>query len=146
MREAIEFSVALRLPDDLSAKEKLDIVENTIDLLELRSVQHNIIGEVGGKEGLSGEERKRLTIAVELAVKPSILFLDEPTSGLDSRAALKVDKKNMTTAAKPLTAVTEILVNMISLRNLRWRELYGESRILVLRSFARSTNPREKYL
>lgn len=90
VREAIEFSARLRLPQEVSEEQKQKTVESTLNLLELRDVQHNIIGQLGDKIALSGEERKRLTIAVELAAKPSILFLDEPTSGLDSRAALKV--------------------------------------------------------
>uniref|UniRef100_A0A7S3EI01 Probable ATP-dependent transporter ycf16 n=1 Tax=Rhodosorus marinus TaxID=101924 RepID=A0A7S3EI01_9RHOD len=90
VREAIEFSARLRLPEDVTKAEREDQVEKTIDLLELREIQHELVGIPGAAIGLSSEQRKRLTIAVELVVRPSILFLDEPTSGLDSRAALKV--------------------------------------------------------
>ncbi|KAJ8906820.1 hypothetical protein NDN08_003306 [Rhodosorus marinus] len=90
VREAIEFSAALRLPHDVSEEERSELIEKTLDLLELRELQNSIIGTPGQAQALSDEQRKRLTIAVELVVKPSVLFLDEPTSGLDSRAALKV--------------------------------------------------------
>jgi energy-coupling factor transporter ATP-binding protein EcfA2 len=61
-------------------------VDTIIDLLELNALEHTLIGSPGN--GLSIEQRKPLTIAVELVAKPSILiFLDEPTSGLDGQAA-----------------------------------------------------------
>jgi ABC-type multidrug transport system ATPase subunit/ABC-type multidrug transport system permease subunit len=86
VREALEFSALLRQPRDTPDKEKLRYVDTIIDLLELNSLEHTLIGSPGN--GLSIEQRKRLTIAVELVAKPSILiFLDEPTSGLDGQAA-----------------------------------------------------------
>jgi len=64
----------------------LRYVDTVIDLLELHDLEHSLIGRVGA--GLSVENRKRVTIGVELVAKPSILiFLDEPTSGLDGQAA-----------------------------------------------------------
>lgn len=61
-------------------------MDTIIDLLELYDLEHTLVGRPGS--GLLVEQRKRLTIAVELAAKPSILiFLDEPTSGLDGQAA-----------------------------------------------------------
>jgi ATP-binding cassette subfamily G (WHITE) protein 2 (SNQ2) len=86
VREALEFSALLRQSRDTPDAEKLTYVDTIIDLLELNALEHTLIGSPGS--GLSIEQRKRLTIAVELVAKPSILiFLDEPTSGLDGQAA-----------------------------------------------------------
>ncbi|KAG8625582.1 hypothetical protein KVT40_005983 [Elsinoe batatas] len=86
VREALEFSALLRQPRHVSREDKLKYVDTVIDLLELHDLEHNIIGQPGA--GLSIEQRKRVTIGVELVAKPSILiFLDEPTSGLDGQAA-----------------------------------------------------------
>eukprot|EP00189_Rhodosorus_marinus_P009860 CAMPEP_0184740756 /NCGR_PEP_ID=MMETSP0315-20130426/3753_1 /TAXON_ID=101924 /ORGANISM="Rhodosorus marinus, Strain UTEX LB 2760" /LENGTH=1400 /DNA_ID=CAMNT_0027210617 /DNA_START=206 /DNA_END=4408 /DNA_ORIENTATION=+ len=90
VREAIKFSAKLRIGHEFDEEQRNELVENTIDLLELREIQNDLVGEIGGKAGLSSDQRKRLTIAVELVTQPSVLFLDEPTSGLDSRAALRV--------------------------------------------------------
>ncbi|KAG5983903.1 hypothetical protein E4U55_006815 [Claviceps digitariae] len=86
VREALEFSALLRQSRDTPRQEKLAYVDTIIDLLELHDLADTLIGEVGA--GLSVEQRKRVTIGVELVAKPSILlFLDEPTSGLDGQSA-----------------------------------------------------------
>ncbi|KAI4853488.1 hypothetical protein E4T44_00808 [Aureobasidium sp. EXF-8845] len=86
VREALEFSALLRQPRTTPREEKLAYVDTIIDLLEMQDIEHTLIGGIGA--GLSVEQRKRLTIGVELVSKPSILiFLDEPTSGLDGQAA-----------------------------------------------------------
>ena len=84
IREAIEFSAILRQERHIPRQEKLAYVEEIIDLLELREVSDALILSLGV------EQRKRVTIAVELAAKPSLLFLDEPTTGLDSQSAFNV--------------------------------------------------------
>ncbi|PLB36892.1 putative ABC multidrug transporter [Aspergillus candidus] len=86
VREALEFSALLRQSRDTPREEKLKYVDTIIDLLELHDIADTLIGRVGS--GLSVEQRKRVTIGVELVSKPSILiFLDEPTSGLDGQSA-----------------------------------------------------------
>ena len=86
VREALEFSALLRQPREVSREEKLKYVDTIINLLELHDLENTLIGTVDA--GLSVEQRKRVTIGVELVSKPSILvFLDEPTSGLDGQAA-----------------------------------------------------------
>lgn len=86
VREALEFSALLRQSADTPREEKLRYVDTVIDLLELRDLEHTLIGRPG--VGLSVEQTKRVTIGVELVAKPSILiFLDEPTSGLDGQSA-----------------------------------------------------------
>lgn len=85
IREALEFSALLRQDRHTPRAEKLAYVEKIIDLLELRELQDAVIFSLGV------EQRKRLTIGVELAAKPQLLlFLDEPTSGLDSQSAWSI--------------------------------------------------------
>lgn len=89
VREALQFSALLRQPHEVPKEEKLAYCETIIDLLEMRDIAGATIGKVG--QGLDQEQRKRLTIGVELASKPELLmFLDEPTSGLDSGAAFNI--------------------------------------------------------
>lgn len=86
VREALQFSALLRQSRDTPDAEKLAYVDTIIELLELQDLENTLVGRPGA--GLSVEQRKRLTIGVELVAKPSILiFLDEPTSGLDGQAA-----------------------------------------------------------
>lgn len=85
IREAFEFSAILRQDRNVPRSEKIAYVDSIIDLLELTEVQDAIIGSLGV------EQRKRVTIGVELAAKPQLLlFLDEPTSGLDSQSAWSI--------------------------------------------------------
>ncbi|KAL9587945.1 MAG: hypothetical protein Q9203_003238 [Teloschistes exilis] len=89
VREALRFSALLRQPKEVPVEEKYEYCERIIDLLEMRSIAGATIGKIG--EGLNQEQRKRVTIGVELASKPELLlFLDEPTSGLDSGAAFNI--------------------------------------------------------
>ncbi|KAL3476699.1 ABC-2 type transporter-domain-containing protein [Aspergillus californicus] len=89
VREALEFSALLRQPSQFSRAEKLAYVETVIDLLDMRDYADAIVGTPG--EGLNVEQRKRLTIGVELAARPKLLlFLDEPTSGLDSQTSWSI--------------------------------------------------------
>jgi ATP-binding cassette subfamily G (WHITE) protein 2 (SNQ2) len=89
VRESLRFSALLRQPNEVPLQEKYDYCEKIIDLLEMRSIAGATVGSHGS--GLNQEQRKRLTIAVELASKPELLlFLDEPTSGLDSLAAFNI--------------------------------------------------------
>lgn len=89
VREALVFSALLRQPSSTPRGEKTEYVEEVIDLLEMREYADAVIGELG--EGLNVEQRKRLTIGVELAAKPQLLlFLDEPTSGLDSQTSWSI--------------------------------------------------------
>lgn len=76
-------------------------------LVELDNVKDVIVG-VPGVTGLSKEQRKRLTIAVELVANPSIIFMDEPTSGLDARAAAIVMRTVRNTVDTGRTVVCTI--------------------------------------
>ncbi|KAJ5961268.1 CDR ABC transporter [Penicillium vulpinum] len=89
VREALRFSAILRQPRTVSRQEKLDYVEEVIKLLGMELYADAVVGVPG--EGLNVEQRKRLTIGVELAAKPQLLlFLDEPTSGLDSQTSWSI--------------------------------------------------------
>lgn len=89
VREALRFSADLRQPFETPQSEKHAYVEEILSLLELENLADAIIGTP--ETGLSVEERKRVTIGVELAAKPELLlFLDEPTSGLDSQSAWNI--------------------------------------------------------
>ncbi|ETS87461.1 hypothetical protein PFICI_01289 [Pestalotiopsis fici W106-1] len=91
VREALEFSALLRQPHTISSEDKLAYVNVVIDLLELHDIADTLIGTPGNGPGLSIEQRKRVTIGVELVSKPKLLmFLDEPTSGLDGQAAYNI--------------------------------------------------------
>ncbi|KAF1982045.1 hypothetical protein K402DRAFT_341217 [Aulographum hederae CBS 113979] len=89
VREALTFSALLRQPRTTPDAEKIAYVEEVIKVLEMEAYADAIVGVPG--EGLNIEQRKRLTIGVELAAKPALLlFLDEPTSGLDSQTAWSI--------------------------------------------------------
>ncbi|KAG6614984.1 pleiotropic drug resistance protein ABC superfamily [Phytophthora cinnamomi] len=81
MREALTFSAFLRQDSSVPDSKKYDTVEECLDLLDMHDIADQIV------RGSSQEQMKRLTIGVELAAQPSILFLDEPTSGLDAHSA-----------------------------------------------------------
>ncbi|KAK9429132.1 ABC-2 type transporter-domain-containing protein [Lipomyces doorenjongii] len=89
VREALTFSAVLRQPAEIPRAERIAYVDEVIRILEMESYADAVVGVPG--EGLNVEQRKRLTIGVELAAKPELLlFLDEPTSGLDSQTAWSI--------------------------------------------------------
>ncbi|KAF1346197.1 ABC transporter [Delphinella strobiligena] len=89
VREALRFSADLRQPYETPQSEKYAYVEEVISLLEMEDIADAIIGSP--ESGLAVEQRKRVTIGVELSAKPELLlFLDEPTSGLDSQSAFNI--------------------------------------------------------
>ena len=75
------FSARLRLDASVSEAQVEEYVDEVIGIVELQSVQNKLVG-MPKISGLSVEQRKRLTIAVELVANPSVVFMDEPTSGL----------------------------------------------------------------
>eukprot|EP00301_Raphidiophrys_heterophryoidea_P006157 c12505_g3_i1.p1 GENE.c12505_g3_i1~~c12505_g3_i1.p1 ORF type:complete len:643 (-),score=153.52 c12505_g3_i1:126-2054(-) len=104
--ESLMFSARLRLPSSVASAVRIDFVMETMNLLELDSLSDKLVGI--GSEGLTTEQRKRLTIGVELVANPSVLFLDEPTSGLDSRAAAIVMRVVRNIAATNRTIICTI--------------------------------------
>ncbi|EYU21593.1 hypothetical protein MIMGU_mgv1a000235mg [Erythranthe guttata] len=105
--EALIFSAWLRLPPEIDSETRKAFVESVMDLVELTPLRGGLVG-LPGVNGLSTEQRKRLTIAVELVANPSIIFMDEPTSGLDARAAAIVMRTVRNTVDTGRTVVCTI--------------------------------------
>lgn len=82
VREMISYSARLRLPDKMSREEKQALVEGTITEMGLQDCADTVIGN-WHLRGISGGEKRRVSIALEILMRPRLLFLDEPTSGLD---------------------------------------------------------------
>ncbi|XP_074570849.1 ABC transporter G family member 36-like isoform X2 [Curcuma longa] len=105
--ESLVYSAWLRLSNDVDSATRTMFVEEVMDLVELASLRNALVG-LPGVDGLSTEQRKRLTIAVELVANPSIIFVDEPTSGLDARAAAIVMRTVRNTVDTGRTVVCTI--------------------------------------
>ncbi|RHY08597.1 hypothetical protein DYB36_003289 [Aphanomyces astaci] len=128
--EALWFSANLRLPETITAEEKRNLVEETLDLLELNGIINEQVGD------LSVEQKKRVTIGVEVVANPSILFLDEPTSGLDARSAITVMKgvqsiartgrTVLCTIHQPSISIFELFDDLLLLQRGGYIAYYGE--------------------
>ncbi|KAM0980206.1 hypothetical protein ACFX2J_015791 [Malus domestica] len=90
--ETFMFAAEVRLPPSVSRDEKRKRVHELLEQLGLQSATHTYIGDEG-RRGVSGGERRRVSIGIDIIHKPSLLFLDEPTSGLDSTSAFSVVEK-----------------------------------------------------
>jgi ABC-type multidrug transport system ATPase subunit/ABC-type multidrug transport system permease subunit len=104
-RETIEFSYQLKCGG--TSRKMTEKVDSIIEELNLKKCQYNYIGGLLTR-GLSGGERKRVSIAVEMIASPSILILDEPTSGLDSVSAKMVINLLKTQASQGKTIILTI--------------------------------------
>ena len=89
VRETLMFAARLRLPSSVSLEEKRAVVDGLLKKLSLVKAADTIVGDTK-RRGISGGERKRLSIGCELIGSPNLLFLDEPTSGLDAFQAQQV--------------------------------------------------------
>ncbi|XVF63293.1 hypothetical protein PTKIN_Ptkin09bG0076300 [Pterospermum kingtungense] len=107
VRETLVFCSLLRLPKTLTKKEKISVAEMVISELGLSKCENTIIGN-SFIRGISGGERKRVSIAHEMLINPSLLILDEPTSGLDSTAAYRLVSTLGSLAQKGKTIVTSM--------------------------------------
>ncbi|KAK1759774.1 ABC-2 type transporter-domain-containing protein [Echria macrotheca] len=129
VREALRFSADLRQPYETPREEKYAYVEEIIALLEMETFADAIIGSP--EAGLTVEQRKRVTIGVELAARPQLLlFLDEPTSGLDSQSAF-----NIVRFLKKLAAAGQAIICTIHQPNAALFENFD--RLLLLKSGGR---------
>eukprot|EP00929_Paragymnodinium_shiwhaense_P121717 TRINITY_DN9406_c0_g1_i1.p1 TRINITY_DN9406_c0_g1~~TRINITY_DN9406_c0_g1_i1.p1 ORF type:complete len:619 (+),score=132.95 TRINITY_DN9406_c0_g1_i1:56-1912(+) len=86
VRETLRYAASLRMPAALPSAERDARAEAVIKELNLDGCAGTIVGSVE-RRGISGGQRKRVSVGLELLTRPSVLFLDEPTSGLDSKAA-----------------------------------------------------------
>ncbi|KAI3814151.1 hypothetical protein L1987_18898 [Smallanthus sonchifolius] len=105
--ESLLYSAWLRLCSDVSTSTRKIFVDELMELVELHPLRNAIVG-LPGVNGLTIEQRKRLTIAVELVANPSIIFMDEPTSGLDARSAAIVMRTVRNTVDTGRTVVCTI--------------------------------------
>mmetsp|Transcript_7961 Transcript_7961/g.16721 ORF Transcript_7961/g.16721 Transcript_7961/m.16721 type:complete len:650 (+) Transcript_7961:1231-3180(+) len=86
--ENVWYAARLKTPQSVADDIVRNNVLETLRQLDLSRVQHSIVGNALLRRGVSGGERKRVAVASELVLRPSLLFLDEPTSGLDATTAL----------------------------------------------------------
>ncbi|RLN52054.1 hypothetical protein BBJ29_009624, partial [Phytophthora kernoviae] len=105
--ETMRMAAKLSLPNCVSSREIEGRVENVMDAMGLGVCRDTLVGDIFRK-GLSGGQKRRLSIAIELLSNPSILILDEPTSGLDSSAAHNVMKFIVKLCAEGKTVVCTI--------------------------------------
>ncbi|XP_024637157.1 pleiotropic drug resistance protein 1 isoform X2 [Medicago truncatula] len=105
--ESLLYSAWLRLPAEVDSNTRKMFIEEVMELVELNPLRNSLVG-LPGVSGLSTEQRKRLTISVELVANPSIIFMDEPTSGLDARAAAIVMRTVRNTVDTGRTVVCTI--------------------------------------
>ncbi|KAJ0980005.1 hypothetical protein J5N97_015479 [Dioscorea zingiberensis] len=121
VEESVIYSAWLRLPPEIDQQTKRKFATEVLEKIELDGIKDALVG-VPGVNGLSTEQRKRLTIAVELVANPSILFMDEPTSGLDARAAAIVMR-----AVKNITETGRTIVCTIHQPSINVFESFDES-------------------
>ncbi|KAG7991643.1 hypothetical protein I3843_02G087200 [Carya illinoinensis] len=107
VKETITYSAHLRLPTKLTKEEVNSIVEGTVMEMGLQDCADRMIGN-WHLRGISGGEKKRLSIALEILTRPRLLFLDEPTSGLDSASAFFVVQTLRTIARDGRTVISSI--------------------------------------
>lgn len=107
VRESIMYSANLRFPSSVTKQEKTTIVDRTILEMGLTGCQHTYVGNFFVR-GLSGGEKRRLSIALQILTRPRLLFLDEPTSGLDSAAAYFVVRTLKNLAKDGRTVISSI--------------------------------------
>jgi ABC-type multidrug transport system ATPase subunit len=105
--ENLVYSARLRLPPSISPEQQRAIVEDVIEILDLNRIRDSIVGSPE-KRGISGGQKKRVNIGMELVAYPRVLFLDEPTSGLDSAASLQVARCLQRMRGLGITVVTVI--------------------------------------
>ncbi|CAN6626792.1 hypothetical protein TRVA0_011S00474 [Trichomonascus vanleenenianus] len=106
-RETLQYAAELRLPTSTSAEQRKQVVEEIILELGLKECADTLVGDSQHK-GLSGGEKRRLSIGIQLLANPSVLFLDEPTTGLDASSAYLLVKTCKQLAKRGRTLIMSI--------------------------------------
>jgi ABC-type multidrug transport system ATPase subunit len=89
VRETLNFAARLSLPPTVSKLERIQRIEALLTAFGLSGQANNLIG-TPIRKGISGGQKRRVSVAAQLITSPKLLFLDEPTSGLDSAASFEV--------------------------------------------------------
>jgi ABC-type multidrug transport system ATPase subunit len=110
VREAVYYSAQLQLPDSMSKSEKRVRADTTITEMGLQDAMNTRIGGWGVK-GISGGQKRRVSICIEILTRPKLLFLDEPTSGLDSAASYYVMSR-IASIHQPSSEVFQLFHNL----------------------------------
>ena len=108
LHDTLQYAAKLRMPDNTSIKERNERITEVLDIVSLTDFENSYIRQ------LSGGQRKRASIAVELLADPNLFFLDEPTSGLDpgtERSIMKTLRK-MSQMGKTIILVTHNTLNL----------------------------------
>ncbi|KAG2536935.1 hypothetical protein PVAP13_9NG237000 [Panicum virgatum] len=126
VEESVAYSAWLRLPAQVDEKTRYEFVDEVLKIVELDDIKDALVGRPG-INGLSLEQRKRLTVAIELVSNPSVILMDEPTTGLDARSAAIVIRavKNISetgrtvvcTIHQPSTEIFEAFDELILMKN-----------------------------
>ncbi len=108
LKDMLKYAANLRMPDDATIKEKKDRIKTVLKIVELTGKEDVII------KNLSGGQRKRASIAVELIADPKLFFLDEPTSGLDpgTERSIMETLRKMADSGKTIILVTHTTLNL----------------------------------
>ncbi|XP_069686815.1 ATP-binding cassette sub-family G member 1-like isoform X1 [Periplaneta americana] len=101
-RETLKIAADLKLNVDVGTRKKNVMIEEILQLLDLQKTENTLIGN------LSGGEKKRISVGVELLTNPPVMFFDEPTSGLDSSSSFLVISHLKTLAQSGRTIVCTI--------------------------------------
>ncbi|KAL5740963.1 hypothetical protein ACOSQ2_030143 [Xanthoceras sorbifolium] len=148
VEETLMFSAEFRLPRSVSKQKKRERVQTLIDQLGLQSAAKTVIGDEGHR-GVSGGERRRVSIGVDIIHDPILLFLDEPTSGLDSTSSFMVVKVLQRIAKsgsivimsihQPSYRIVSLLDNMMFLS--KGQTVYSDKPTSLLRFFEEFGHP-----